>query len=167
MPSSLLETIQDMVLDNPKPAKVICEEVGKPYPTLLRELNPEDHAAKVGVELLVPLMRSCGSVAPLEYLAALMGYRLVPAAVTPDRDDLRDECLDDMEAVTELARAARDGGTTHQEMVEMVSRAHRELDETYALWRRDRDGATGRPCKIGQVRSGGAWKTVAMEDAAQ
>jgi hypothetical protein len=82
----LTRIIQDMVLEGGKPAKLVAQEVGKPYPTLLREINPYDRGAKVGAESLIPLMRSAGSLKPLEHLAKSMGCLLVPvggAGATP------------------------------------------------------------------------------------
>lgn len=78
MTRSLTQIIHDMVLDGGVPAKVIAAEIGKPYTTMLREINPHDAGAKVGIDLLLPLMRSSKSVEPLKFLAHQMGYALVP-----------------------------------------------------------------------------------------
>jgi hypothetical protein len=67
-----------MVLDGSIPAKVIASEINKPYTTMLREINPYDSGAKVGVDLLVPLMAAAKSVEPLRSLAQEMGYIIVP-----------------------------------------------------------------------------------------
>lgn len=78
MTRSLTQIIHDMVLDGGVPAKVIAAEIGKPYTTMLREINPHDSGAKVGIDLLLPLMRSSKSNEPLKFLAHQMGYALVP-----------------------------------------------------------------------------------------
>ncbi len=74
----LTRIIQEAVLDGRKPAKVIAKEVGKPYSTLLREVNPFDGSAKVGAETVLDIMIATGDVAPLEYMARQMGCVLVP-----------------------------------------------------------------------------------------
>ena len=44
MPDSLLDVIHEIVTEGSKPAKVVAEEIGKPYKTLMRELD-EDFVA--------------------------------------------------------------------------------------------------------------------------
>ncbi|MFW5837965.1 MAG: phage regulatory CII family protein, partial [Desulfovibrionaceae bacterium] len=68
---------QTVVLDGEKPAKVLAREIAKPYSTLLRELNPYDSSAKLGVETLFEIMKNTGSVEPLQEMAKAMGYMLV------------------------------------------------------------------------------------------
>jgi hypothetical protein len=77
MGKEIYRVIREMVMRVPKTAKDVAEEVGKPYPTLMRELNAMDSNAKLGVELLLPLMKSCQSVLPLRFLASRMGCRVV------------------------------------------------------------------------------------------
>jgi hypothetical protein len=74
----LTRIIQETVLEGRKPAKVIAEEIGKPYSTLLREVNPFDTSAKIGVETVLDIMNATGNVSPLEYMARQMGYQLTP-----------------------------------------------------------------------------------------
>lgn len=78
MKSTITEIIHDMVLNGPVPAKTIAREIDKPYTTMLRELNPYDNGAKVGVDMLVPLMKAAKSVAPLNHLAQEMGFAIMP-----------------------------------------------------------------------------------------
>ena len=77
----LTRIIQETILEGKKPAKVVSEEIGKPYSTMLREANPFDTTAKVGVETLMDIMRVTNNPAPLRYMAELMGYELVPKTV--------------------------------------------------------------------------------------
>lgn len=77
----LTRIIQETILEGRKPAKVVSEEIGKPYSTMLREANPFDTTAKVGVETLMDIMRVTNNPAPLRYMAEMMGYDLVPKAV--------------------------------------------------------------------------------------
>lgn len=74
----LTRIIQQAVLTSSRPAREIAQEVGKPYPTLMREINPDDNGAKVGVDGLIPLMRATDSIQPLTHLANAMGFLLVP-----------------------------------------------------------------------------------------
>lgn len=64
---------------SPIGAKAIAQAVGKPYSTLLREVNPYDTGAKLGAETLMHIMKTTGNVTPLEKMALEMGYRLEPA----------------------------------------------------------------------------------------
>lgn len=77
MSTELVKILHELVLENRIPAKALAKEIGKPYSTLLREINPYDSGAKLGVETLLQLMKCTNSVAPLEYMAEQMGYSLV------------------------------------------------------------------------------------------
>ncbi len=77
----LTRIIQETILEGRKPAKVVSQEIGKPYSTMLREANPFDTTAKVGVETLMDIMRVTNNPAALRYMAELMGYELVPKAM--------------------------------------------------------------------------------------
>ena len=72
--NTLTEVIEAMIDEGEKPIKAIAAEIGKPYPTLKRELNPADDGAKLGADVLLGIMASCGSIAPLEWLADRLGY---------------------------------------------------------------------------------------------
>lgn len=76
MLSELTRIVHNIVLDNPVPAKALAKEIGKPYSTLLREINPYDTGAKLGVETLLQIMKCTGNIRPLEYMAEQMGCRL-------------------------------------------------------------------------------------------
>ena len=76
MSTELVKILHELVLENRIPAKALAKEIGKPYSTLLREINPYDNGAKLGVETLLQLMKATNSVAPLEYMAEQMGYPL-------------------------------------------------------------------------------------------
>lgn len=52
MHEQLIKEIQKMVRDGEVPAKSVAEAVGKPYSTLMREINPYDKGAKLGVDWL-------------------------------------------------------------------------------------------------------------------
>lgn len=75
---SVTEILHDMVIGRRGLAKKVSKSLGKPYPTLLRELNPWDKGAKVGVDDLVDIMRAAGDVTPLKVMAESLGYRIEP-----------------------------------------------------------------------------------------
>ena len=77
MVSELSSLIHNLVLDNPVPAKDLAKAIGKPYSTLLREVNPYDAGAKLGAETLLQIMIQTGDAKPLEYMAGKLGYTLV------------------------------------------------------------------------------------------
>lgn len=78
MASELLYLAHCLVLEAPMSARDLARSVGKPYSTLLREVNPHDAGAKLGAETLLELMRATGDTMPLAYMAKELGYSLVP-----------------------------------------------------------------------------------------
>lgn len=74
----LTRIIQQSILEGRKPAKTVSEEIGKPYSTMLREANPYDTSAKVGVETLLDIMRITGDTRPLQYMATALGMEIIP-----------------------------------------------------------------------------------------
>jgi hypothetical protein len=106
MDKEIYSVIRNMVLEGPKTAKEVSEEVDKPYPTLMRELNSMDPSAKLGVELLLPLMKSCQSVLPLRFLASRMGYRVVALPdISLDSHSLSEKLLATYPVLAEFHRA--------------------------------------------------------------
>ena len=73
----LTRIVHTTILESPIPAKVIAGKIGKPYSTLLREVNPYDEGAKLGVETLLQILKITGDTAPLEYMAGELGLELV------------------------------------------------------------------------------------------
>lgn len=69
MSANLISAVHDLVLESGLGAKNIAAAVGKPYSTLLREVNPFDDGAKLGAETLVDIMRVTGNIQPLEHIA--------------------------------------------------------------------------------------------------
>ena len=78
MVSEFASILHELVLDNPVPAKDLAKSIGKPYSTLLREVNPYDSGAKLGAETLLQIMTQTGDLKPLEYMASSLGYDLEP-----------------------------------------------------------------------------------------
>jgi len=78
MHSTLLHIVQDSVLRGPLRAEDVAAAIGKPYPTLMRELNPYDTGAKLGAETLLAIMQVTGDFGPLRYMAGKAGMDLLP-----------------------------------------------------------------------------------------
>lgn len=78
MVSEFASILHELVLDNPVPAKDLAKSIGKPYSTLLREVNPYDTGAKLGAETLLQIMTQTGDLKPLEFMASTLGYELAP-----------------------------------------------------------------------------------------
>ncbi|MFV0422287.1 phage regulatory CII family protein [Oleidesulfovibrio sp.] len=77
MQDSVTRITQSMVL-NAKQSKWVAERIGKPYPTMMRELNPYDQSAKLGADTLLEIMKVTNNISALEYMAAELGYKLTP-----------------------------------------------------------------------------------------
>lgn len=75
---NLLAIVQDSIFKSDVPAKEVAKGVGKLYPTLMREVNPYDKGAKLGADTLIQIMQITKDIAPLEYMAKEVGYRVVP-----------------------------------------------------------------------------------------
>lgn len=80
MQSDLIKVVHATVLENDMPAKALADEIGKPYSTLLREINPYDKGAKLGAETLLDIMHQTQDISPLKYMAELLGYEMIPKA---------------------------------------------------------------------------------------
>lgn len=74
--SNLISTVHDLVLESGLGARNIAAAVGKPYSTLLREINPYDDGAKLGAETLVDIMKVTENIQPLQHIAEEFGYEL-------------------------------------------------------------------------------------------
>jgi len=79
MQKNIIQIVHELVLENELSARGVAEQLSKPYSTLLREINQYDKSAKLGVETLLDLMRLTRNVAPLEFMARELGFKLVPA----------------------------------------------------------------------------------------
>jgi hypothetical protein len=45
----------------------------------MREVNPYDESAKLGIDTCLELMRITGNIEPLEFMAQQLGYSLIKA----------------------------------------------------------------------------------------
>ncbi len=137
----LSDVVRHYVDESGVPLKAIAASVGKPYKTLLRELDNEDDMAKLGVDTLPLLLDACrtGSDEPplvLVWLAERYGLRLCPTDCTPDKDTLHGEMLDDYKQVVALHEGMTDW--QHPTVVKgLAAAAHAEIDQSFALYKRE------------------------------
>jgi hypothetical protein len=134
MKNDITAVILEMAQDCPRAIKTIAAEVGKPYSTLMRELDPGDRGAKLGVDLLLPLMQACKSISPLCHLAEAMGHRVVSIKdITPDKATFHEELLDTYQALVDYHRAMLES-----QPVEIVAKRRevliRQLKEDYVFY---------------------------------
>ena len=78
MSEGLLAVLQDAVFMSGHSASDIARGIRKPYSTLMRECNPYDKGAKLGVVTLFEIMDFTKNIEPLRYMASRMGYDLTP-----------------------------------------------------------------------------------------
>ena len=76
--SKVIKAIHETVVNGKMPSKVIASAIGKPYSTLLRETNPLDPGAKLGVETFIAIIEATGDSTPLHVMVRELGYRLAP-----------------------------------------------------------------------------------------
>ena len=69
--------IQDVVRKDPTKLMVLARKTGKRCSTLLREADPHDAHAKMGIETLLSVMEASGDVRPLDFMARQLGFALV------------------------------------------------------------------------------------------
>lgn len=72
------QMLHDAIVRRRGLAKQVAKALNKPYSTLLRELNPWDRGAKIGVDDLSMILRSSGDVSALKAIAEDLGYKLTP-----------------------------------------------------------------------------------------
>lgn len=77
MKGDIIKLAQRAVLEGSQAARDVAQAIGKPYSTLLRELNPFDGQAKLGAETLLEIMRVTRDVSPLQAMAEALGFELV------------------------------------------------------------------------------------------
>ena len=76
--SNVLKATHMSVVEGKISAKKVAATIGKPYSTLMREINPYDKGAKLGVETFMAIIETTGDPTPLKLMAYELGYRLIP-----------------------------------------------------------------------------------------
>lgn len=74
--TKVIKAVHEIVTQGKVPAKDIAKAVDKKYSTLLRETNPCDTGAKLGVETFMAIIQATGDVGPLELMVQELGYVL-------------------------------------------------------------------------------------------
>ncbi len=117
------------------PLKQVAEGLGKPYSTLIRELNPDDEYAKFGADLILPIMKITGDIRPLQWLAEKMGYSLVKNnEVQPDKANWQEESIQDSICHGEIARLMMANAPFEKVSAE-IDKMITELQETRLRYR--------------------------------
>ena len=139
--NTLTEVIEAMIDEGEKPIKAIAAEIGKPYPTLKRELNPADDGAKLGADVLLGIMASCGSIAPLEWLADRLGYVVKPKNFAePDKPTWAEECTDDTICDGRMVTLMQEGA--HPSIIFKAAEERKSnIDQTATRYSRDYEKA--------------------------
>lgn len=76
--NKIVKAVHELVTEGKMSAKSVATAVHKPYSTLLREINPCDSGAKLGVETFMAIIQATGDTRPLELMVHELGYRLTP-----------------------------------------------------------------------------------------
>lgn len=80
--------IQSVVHKDPTRLRQLARKAGKRCSTLLREADPHNKRAKMGIETLLAVMEASHDVRPLAYMARKMGLDLVKLYEKEDSKDL-------------------------------------------------------------------------------
>lgn len=140
MSTTIYEVIREMIEQSRMPIKELAARLGKPYPTLVRELNEEDQGAKLGAELLLPLMQACDSVMPLRFLASRMGHRVVSMQpITPARSSLLEEMLTTYPALAEYHQAIMER-QSFEKVAELREQVIRQVQKDFVAYAGAGDG---------------------------
>lgn len=111
--------------------KLLAPELDKEPSSLYGELNPygDQSKAKLSFDDAIEAMRTMHKFTALELAANTLGLRACPMDVMPDKEDVRDEMLDDCKLLREFHEAIRAG--EHPNYVRKLFNAiHNELDQS-------------------------------------
>ncbi len=145
----LSEVCARMVDDSGRPLKAIAAEIGKGYSTLYRELDSSDEGGKLGVDTLLPLIRSCLAMpfktppAPVIWLNSKCGFKSVPLHAEPDSPNVLEEVMDDLHAAHEFEEALRDKKNPPSVIASLARAFQAEIDETVEQYRREWERGEG------------------------
>ena len=111
--------------------KKVAPELDKEPSSLYGELSPygDQSKAKLSLDDAIEAMRITGNYNALELIAGSFGLRLCPIDAMPDKDDVRDEMLDDANLLSEFHESIRRGD--HPNVVRKFHTAiHNEIDQS-------------------------------------
>ena len=110
---------------------LLAPELDKEPSSLYGELNPygDQGKAKLSFDDAIEAMRTMHKYTALELAAKSLGLRACPMDAMPDKEDVRDEMLDDCKLLREFHEAMRAG--EHPNYVRKLFNAiHNELDQS-------------------------------------
>ncbi len=84
--SKVIKAIHETVVNGKMPSKVIASAIGKPYSTLLRETNPLDPGAKLGVETFIAIIEATGDSTPAQRDGAGTRLQACPCGLTASHE---------------------------------------------------------------------------------
>ena len=111
--------------------KKIAPELDKEPSSLYGELNPygDQSKAKLSLDDAIEAMRLTKNYAALELIAAELGMRVCPVDSMPDKEDVRDEMLDDTNMLSDFHESIR--REDHPNVVRKIYNAiHNEIDQS-------------------------------------
>ena len=115
--------------------KKIAPELDKEPSSLYGELNPygDQSKAKLSLDDAIEAMRLTKNYAALELIAAELGMRVCPVDSTPDKEDVRDEMLDDTNMLSDFHESIR--REEHPNVVRKFWTAiHNDIDQSMAAY---------------------------------
>lgn len=120
------------------PGKIMAANLGKPYNTLIQELEGTRPTHKFAADLLVPMMRQTGSHRPLDWICEAMDGVFVPLPkASPSIPSAQKQCLLAISKFGELVRAVGDslldGTITQTEREQIHNRAMKAVSAILGL----------------------------------
>lgn len=139
---TLTDAVGRMIDESGKPVKAVAADIGKPYSTLCRELDPADDGAKLGAETLYPIIVSvCGQQpktppAPLEWLCHRLKFAVLNFGFAePDAPTFQEEAMQDTQKKSRAELLMMQGA--HPDIVDQTyAEAKADMDQTATLYRR-------------------------------
>lgn len=139
---TLADAVNVMIDDSGKTIKAIVADVGKNYNTFMRELNPNDEGAKIGVEMLYPLIVACcgqnpkEAPAPLLWLCHRLGFEPLPFGFSePGASTVEAECMESVQSVAAAHKAIMEKKSP-AEVFAAVAFAKNDLDQDATIYNR-------------------------------
>ena len=140
---TLTDAVGRMIEVSERPVKAVAADIGKPYSTLCRELDPDDEGAKLGAETLYPIIVSvCGPCplvvpAPLEWLCHRLSFAPLPfGCAEPDADTFQEEAMQDSQRKSKAELLMMNDA--HPNLVDQAyAETKADMDQTATLYRRE------------------------------
>ncbi|MEZ6854178.1 phage regulatory CII family protein [Halodesulfovibrio aestuarii] len=137
---SLPELLHDIARHAPNGLKAeqVAERLGKPYSTLMNELNSAIESHKFSVALLIPLMQVVGSDAPAHYIAGAMGGVFLPLPTAEnDCNAVQEQALVTVkefgEFIAEISASLLDGDLSDNDKSRIRKEGYESLQAISAL----------------------------------